>query len=92
MSAPLSDHVALPYEKLSRWMFAASHAAWALECRIEDSKARGFDTSYDQLHLEAMQDLHMFLKMSWDGWMDSLDAALNDMEIRLDALEVKTNV
>jgi hypothetical protein len=30
--------------------------------------------------------------MSWDGWMDSLDAALVDMETRLDALEVKTNV
>ena len=92
MSTTLSDHTPLPNHKLSTWMFAADHAVWALECRISDSEARGFDVSYDRKHLENMRDLHMFLKMGWDIWMSDLGSTMADMEERLDALEVKTNV
>lgn len=91
MNTAFLDHTSIPNHKLSTWMFAADHAAWVLECRIKDSQARGFDASYDQLQLEAMQDLHMFLKMSWDTWMHDIEATLTDVGERLDALEVKTH-
>lgn len=60
--------------KLSPWYFAVHWAGIHLQERIVDSESLGVDPTYDMLQLKQLQDLEQFLKMSWDAWMDGIEA------------------
>lgn len=62
----------LPNEKLSSWYFTVQHCKYILQERIRVAEADGFDPQYDKQHLERLEELDMFLKMSWDAYMDDL--------------------
>jgi len=55
-------------------------ARTALQARIVDYEARGWNASYDMRQLEQLDDMEMFLKMSWDQWMDDLGSSQTVME------------
>ena len=60
--------------KLSPWYFAVHWAGIHLQEKIVDSERLGVDPTYDMLQLKQLQDLEQFLKMSWDQWMDGIEA------------------
>jgi hypothetical protein len=68
----MDTHTPVPNEKLSSWYFAIGHCKYVLQDRIATAEANGWGTDYDQAHLERIEDIEMFLKMSWDAYMDSL--------------------
>ena len=51
-----------------------------LQQKIADAEAAGFDPTYDMLQLAQLQELEMFLKMSWDQWMDRIGSRLTAQE------------
>ena len=55
-------------------------ARTALQARIVDYEAKGWNASYDMRQLEQLEDMEMFLKMSWDQWMDDLGSSQTVME------------
>lgn len=63
----------LPPEKLSHWYFAIGWARQVMIQNIERVQALGLATTYDERHLEQLEDMEQFLKMSWDVWMDSIE-------------------
>lgn len=63
----------LPHEKLSHWYFAIGWARQIMIQYIENTRALGLTTTYDERHLEQLDDMEQFLKMSWDVWMDDLE-------------------
>jgi hypothetical protein len=61
--------------KLSPWYFAVHWSVVHLQEKIADSERLGLvDPTYDMLQLKQLQDLEQFLKMSWDAWMDGIEA------------------
>jgi hypothetical protein len=40
----------------------------------------GLNCTYDRYNLQKLQDMEQFLKMSWDAWMDSMEATCNHQE------------
>jgi hypothetical protein len=81
MNTPISETTPVPNENLSKWLFAVRHCIWAIKCRVRDAELAGFDATYDRRHLETMEDLEMFLKMSWDKWLDDLDAVVQQCRV-----------
>jgi len=71
---------ALPNEKLTPWWLAVGWARTVLQARIVDYEAKGWNASYDMRQLEQLEDMEMFLKMSWDQWMDDLGSSQTVME------------
>jgi hypothetical protein len=67
-------HTQLENTKLSPWYFAVHWSAIQLQEKIVDSERLGVDPTYDMLQLRQLQDLEQFLKMSWDQWMDGIEA------------------
>jgi len=65
-------HTPFPNDRLSRWHFAVQHAVFRLKQQIVTNETQGNDTEYDMRQLEQLQDLDMFLSMSWDAWLDEL--------------------
>jgi hypothetical protein len=80
-------HTPIPNDKLSRWHFAVSHAVHCIEMRIEASHERGFCSEYDQFQLEALEDLDMFLRMSWDVYMEELEEMCKEARTALNAFK-----
>ena len=68
--------------KLSPWYFAVHWAGIHLQERIVDSERLGIDPTYDMLQLQQLQDLEQFLKMSWDAWMDGIEARQTAREVK----------
>ena len=44
-----------------------------LQDRIDQNEALGVLSSYDKRQLERLEDMEMFLQMSWDVWMGGLE-------------------
>lgn len=65
-------HTKLENHKLSPWYFAVHWAEMVLQQKIDAHRAAGLDPIYDLRQLEHLQDLEMFLKLSWDQWMDNI--------------------
>ena len=53
-----------------------------LQQKIADMEAAGGDPVYDIHQLENLQELEMFLKMSWDQWLDNLQARQTALEAK----------
>jgi len=70
----------LDNHKLSPWYFAVHWTVIGLQQKIADAEAAGFDPTYDMLQLAQLQELEMFLKMSWDQWMDRIGNRLTAQE------------
>ena len=68
--------------KLSPWYFGVNWAIITLQQKIALSEERGFDTAYDVRQLQLLQDLEQFLKMSWDQWLDAIEARQTDVEVK----------
>lgn len=66
----------VPNDKLSKWFFAVQHAQFVLQQRIVQYQLEDRDASYDMRQLEQLNDLSMFLSMSWNEYMDALEDAL----------------
>jgi hypothetical protein len=75
-------HTQLENTKLSPWYFAVHWAGIHLQERIVDSERLGVDPTYDMLQLQQLQDLEQFLKMSWDQWMDAIEARQTAQEVK----------
>jgi hypothetical protein len=74
-------HTQLENTKLSPWYFAVHWSAIQLQEKIVDSERLGVDPTYDMLQLRQLQDLEQFLKMSWDQWMDGIEARQTALEV-----------
>ena len=75
-------HTQIENTKLSPWYFAVHWAGMVLQQKIADMEAAGFDPTYDMRQLEQLQDLEMFLKMSWDQWMEGIETRLTAQETK----------
>jgi hypothetical protein len=53
-----------------------------LQQKVADMEAAGGDPIYDIRQLENLQELEMFLKMSWDQWLDNLQARQTAQETK----------
>ena len=42
----------------------------------------GVDPTYDIRQLQQLQDLEQFLKMTWDQWMDGIEARQTAREVQ----------
>ena len=71
----------LPNDKLTPWWLAIGWARTVLQQRIVDYEAKGWNASYDMRQLEQLDDMEIFLKMSWDQWMDDLDPKQTVQEV-----------
>jgi hypothetical protein len=72
---------ALPNEKLTPWWLAVGWARTVLQQRIVHYEAQGWNAAYDMRQLEQLDDMEIFLKMSWDQWMDELDPKQTVQEV-----------
>jgi hypothetical protein len=77
----MATHTSVPNEKLSVWYFAVRYSILRTEQAIKDREALGLSSSYDELQLEQLRDLEQFLQMSWDVWMDDMNAILLPAEV-----------
>ena len=67
-------HTQVENNKLSPWYFAVHWSVVRLQEKIVEIERLGVDPTYDMLQLKQLQDLEQFLKMSWDAWMDGIEA------------------
>jgi hypothetical protein len=59
--------------KLSSWYYAVLASKAVLQQKITELEGNGFvDPAFYIDKLEDLEDLEMFLKMSWDEWLASL--------------------
>ena len=65
----MADTTPLPNSKLTPWWLAVGHAISLLRQRIAENEANGALCGYDKRQLERLEDMEMFLQMSWDIWM-----------------------
>ena len=77
----MATHTSVPNEKLSVWYFAVRYSILRTEQAIKDREALGLSSSYDEQQLEQLRDLEQFLQMSWDVWMDDMNAILLPAEV-----------
>ena len=77
----MATQTSVPNEKLSVWYFAVRYSILRTEQAIRDREALGLSSSYDELQLEQLRDLEQFLQMSWDVWMDDMNAILLPAEV-----------
>jgi hypothetical protein len=75
-------HTEIENTKLSPWYFAVHWSSMLLQQKIADMEAAGGDPVYDIHQLENLQELEMFLKMSWDQWLDNLQARQTALEAK----------
>lgn len=75
-------HTEIENTKLSPWYFAVHWAGMVLQQKIADMEAAGGNPIYDIRQLENLQELEMFLKMSWDQWLDNLQARQTAQETK----------
>ncbi len=68
--------------KLSPWYFAVHWASIQLQEKITDMEKLGVDPTYDIRQLQQLQDLEQFLKMTWDQWMDGIEARQTAREVQ----------
>lgn len=68
--------------KLSPWYFAVHWASIQLQEKITDMEQLGVDPTYDIRQLQQLQDLEQFLKMTWDQWMDGIEARQTAREVQ----------
>lgn len=71
----MATHTSLPNEKLNPWYFAVRWASMCLQDKIRRSKELGYSTQYDEYHVQHLEDMEQFFKMSWDMWLEELSAS-----------------
>lgn len=62
----------LPTEKLTQWHYAVSWVKIVLQQKIDRMQEYNITCTYDQEKLEVLEDLDMFLQMSWNEFMDNI--------------------
>jgi hypothetical protein len=62
----------LPTDKLTPWHYAVSWAKIVLQQKIDRMQEHNIPCTYDQEKLAELEDLDMFLQMSWNEFMDGL--------------------
>ena len=75
-------HTKVENTKLSPWYFAVHWSSIHLQEKIVESERLGVDPTYDMLQLKQLQDLEQFLKMSWDAWLDGIEARQTAQEAK----------
>lgn len=75
-------HTKFENTKLSPWYFAVHWSTLILQQKIANIEAAGGDPIYDLRQLESLQDLEQFLKMSWDQWLDGIQARQTAQEVK----------
>ncbi len=75
-------HTKIENTKLSPWYFAVHWSAIHLQEKITEMEKLGVDPTYDIRQLQQLQDLEQFLKMSWDLWMDGIEARQTAQEAK----------
>ena len=75
-------HTKFENTKLSPWYFAVHWSTLILQQKIANIEAAGGDPIYDLRQLQQLQDLEQFLKMSWDVWMDGIEARQTAREVK----------
>jgi hypothetical protein len=70
---PIDTHTPVPNDKLSKWFFAVQHAQFLIQQRVVQTHMQDGDASYDMRQLATLDDLAMFLSMSWNAWLDQLE-------------------
>lgn len=75
-------HTPIENTKLSPWYFAVNWAIITLQQKISEMESRGQNPIYDIHQLEKLQDLEQFLKMSWDVWMEQIQARTSEQEVK----------
>jgi len=78
----ISTHTSVDNHKLSPWYFAVHWAIMVLQQKIAAAEAAGFDAAYDVRQLLILQDMEMFLKLSWDQWLDQIEARQTELETK----------
>ena len=59
--------------KLSRWYYAVLASKAVLQDKITELESNGYvNPAFYMDKLQDLEDLEMFLKMSWDEWLASL--------------------
>jgi len=64
--------ITLPTDKLTQWHYAVNWARLVLQEKVQRFAELDVDASYDREKLEQLEDLDMFLVMSWDSHMDQI--------------------
>jgi hypothetical protein len=77
----MTTHTEISNEHLSSWYFAVRYSSIVFEQRIDELEKVGLNCTYDRYNLQKLQDMEEFLKMSWDAWMDSMEATANTKEV-----------
>lgn len=75
-------HTKVENVKLSPWFFAVNWAIITLQQKIADMEQVGNHPVYDIHQLHQLQDLEQFLKMSWDQWLERLEAGQTAQEVK----------
>ena len=69
--------------KLSPWYYAVLAAKAVLQQKITEIEEAGIvSPSFYIARLEELEDLEQFLKMSWDQWMDRIEASQAALEVK----------
>ena len=68
--------------KLSPWYFGVNWAVMTLQQKVASLEEQGLNATYDIRQLQQLQDLEQFLKMSWDQWMDAIEARQTGVEVK----------
>jgi len=59
--------------KLSRWYYAVLASKAVLQQKVAELETNGYvNPVFYMEKLEDLEDLEMFLKMTWDQWLESL--------------------
>jgi hypothetical protein len=75
-------HTQLENTKLSPWYFAVHWSVIQLQEKVAEMERLGVDPTYDIRQLRQLQELEQFLKMSWDQWMDAIEARQTALEVK----------
>jgi hypothetical protein len=68
----MKTKISFPIDKLTPWHFAVSWAKIILQQKIDRMQENNIPCDYDKEHLERLEDLDMFLQMSWNEFMDNI--------------------
>lgn len=68
----MTDKAVVPTENLSSWYFAVRWARFTLEQQAQSRRDNGLYADYLDHTIEQLLNMEVFLQVSWDAWMDSL--------------------
>jgi hypothetical protein len=68
----MKPRIELPTDRLTQWHFAVQWASIVLKQKIERLEELGLRADYDKDKVSQLDDLDMFLQMTWDNYMDNI--------------------